>query len=162
MMPFARDRVTVCLIVVSAASLLLTIGLMHPPAESNEVTYAERPISRFLFRSPDASEAVQVSGWDAARIFRQIDAEFTQLTEGPAVFTVPSEMTVGESERIVVRIAPAGDAKDILKDLPPGIAREWRQAHITPMMKATVTGADFDVKPESSEEQTVGGGTYTE
>jgi hypothetical protein len=25
-----------------------------------------------------------------------------------------------------------------------------------------VTGADFDVKPESSEEQTVGGGTYTE
>lgn len=101
-------------------------------------------------------------GWNVADVFDEIDQRFGELAEGSAVFNVPPGMTVGQSERVVARLARFGEDRDILKSLPPGIAMQWRQAHITPSMKARLSGVDFDIKSGSSEEQLVGGGDHTQ
>lgn len=160
-MDFKSDEWVPRLVAVGAAAVAFAIMTMHAPiapVASND--RAER--AQHVLRVPNASTAPESSGWDVARVFRQIDAGFGQLAQGPALFTAPDQMTVGQTERVVARIARTGDDHDFLLGLPPGVVREWMQAHITPTMKASLTGADFDVKPETSEEQTVGGGRYTE
>lgn len=148
------------LVMFGAIAFAIALMTSHPTVPGSEYALANR--RSYLLRVPNASEPAQISDWNVAKVFRQIDSGFEQLAQGPAVFTAPDEMTVGETERVVARIARIGDDRDLLKGLPPGVVREWMQAHITPTMKASLTGADFDVRAETSEEQTVGGGRHTE
>jgi hypothetical protein len=157
-----RDRIATWLLVGAGVSFTLALGLPeHTAYERIEVPDSK---SGFLFRQPDASEPPEVEGWDAAKVFAHIDKEFGRLSEGSAVFNVPNEMRVAEPERVVARIARLGEEQDILRDLPPGVAKQWKQAHITPTMRARLNGAvaDFKIDGEAPEEQFVGGGNFTQ
>jgi hypothetical protein len=155
-----RDRIAAWLLIGAGLSFTLALGL--PQHTTDERIRVRDPKSALLFRQPDASEPPDVEGWDAARVFAHIDKEFGRLSEGTAVFNVPNEMHVAEPERVVARIARLGDEQDILRDLPPGVAKQWAQAHITPTMKARLNGPDFKIEGEAPEEQIVGGGNYTQ
>jgi hypothetical protein len=150
------------LLYVAAASLfVVTIADVHWPRDAPQGPNGIH--SHLLLRQPNASEPAQVtSAWNPSTLFQEIDRHFAQLSPGKAVFTVPPEMRVGDARNVAFRIARVGDEREILKALPPGMVQQWQQAHITPTMKARLNGADFDIKSESSEEQVVGGGSYTQ
>ena len=147
---------------LSAASVSLLVAIIRNSPTPEPPAFGDLR-SRLLIRQPNASESLpETSVWNPVTLFQEIDRRFALLSPGRAVFSVPREMRVGDAKTVAFRVARFGDEKELLKGLPSGVIAQWQQAHITPTMKARISGADFDVKSESSEEQVVGGGGYTQ
>jgi len=91
-----------------------------------------------------------------------IDRRFRELNPGEMLINAPHEMRVGMAERFVLRIASVGQNKGITADLPAGAQNATSEVHVTPTMRAKLSGNGFVIEKTSPEEQIIGGGTFTE
>lgn len=165
-MHWSYERFSWMLAIVGGIVLLGGIAITNHASSDLVLEFGGAPVptdTRFA-ALPNASAAPPTTpAWDAATVFREIDRSFGELSHGTAIFNVPSDMRVGEPRHVIARIGRIGDAREILKNLPPGVTEEWEQTNITPTMKASLVGAasDFNIASNSAEEQVIGGG-YTE
>lgn len=92
----------------------------------------------------------------------EIDRRFRALNPGEILIHAPHEMKVGVTEQFVLRIASAGQKEGIDQNLPGNGQTATSIVHVTPVMRATLTGDGFTIEKTSPEEQIIGGGSYTE
>ncbi|PYQ25507.1 MAG: hypothetical protein DMF56_27220 [Acidobacteria bacterium] len=145
---------TVAVLNTSRTTLVLTVPV-------DEVVNDVGVVKRWQL-VPNATSPPQVIEGNIPTAFAQIDSRFRQFASGTGAFVAPDRMVEGDTARVVARLARAMDADDILKGLPPGVIRQWREARITPVMKARLSGVGFIIQNVSSEEQLIGGGKHTE
>lgn len=90
-----------------------------------------------------------------------IQAEFTRMARGRILYNPPAEMTLGELERIEVRIS-----QNVTEELTAGLEGQGEprieQIPVSSFMKVRLLGDNFAITPLSSEEQVVLGDTYSE
>ncbi|HEX7140728.1 MAG TPA: tetratricopeptide repeat protein [Vicinamibacterales bacterium] len=94
-------------------------------------------------------------------VFEEIKKRFEDLSPGTVVFNAPDQMKVSNTETVVVRIAPKGEASGITSGLSGGTSTA-PQEHITPTMAAKLDGIGFDIAPLTPETQLVAGGGFAE
>ena len=95
-------------------------------------------------------------------LFNEIDRRFKALNPGQLLISAPKEMRVGVPVPFVLRIAAANQSDGISSDLPAGGQTATSTIHVTPKMRATLSGTGFTIQSTSQEEQLIGGGTPTE
>jgi hypothetical protein len=96
------------------------------------------------------------------QLWSEIDRKFRELNPGVLFISAPTEMRVAVPQTFVLRIAPANQSAEISSDLPTGGQTSTSTIHLTPTMRATLAGSGFTIQSNSSEEQIIGGGSYTE
>jgi hypothetical protein len=96
------------------------------------------------------------------QLWSEIDRKFRELNPGKLQITAPQEMRVAMPAQVVLRIAPLNQSEGIGLDLPAGGKTSTSALHLTPWMRATLTGSGFTIQNNSQEEQLIGGGSYTE
>jgi hypothetical protein len=119
------------------------------------------PVPRRSRLAPNATADLSPPDWSASSVFHEITANLRQLPRGRGTLTAPKVMWLGDTARIVARVAHGSYGADILSGLPPGVTQEWSSA-VSPTMKARLSGPGFEVESVGSEEQPLGDDGYTE
>ena len=86
------------------------------------------------------------------------------LRRGELAYHFPEKMKTGETAPVTATIGTDKVSEEVLKDVFPANEKAGVQTAftpITPTMKMTLTSADFDITPQSSDEQMVVGTTPT-
>jgi len=91
-----------------------------------------------------------------------VTQELSKLEQGRLAFNPPSEMTVGKTERVTVRIAKEAGADNIGANMAGSGEATVEPIKVGTFMKARLQGKGFDVLPLNNEEQVVAGDTFTE
>lgn len=99
---------------------------------------------------------------EAVSLAEKVQAEFARLGKGNILYNPPTEMTVGESERVEVRITQGGQEALQAEPLKGSGAPQIEQIPVASFMKVRLTGDGFEIMPLSSEEQVVVQDGYTE
>ncbi len=138
------------LLLLAAFSLLLACGqgAAPKPTGAGVVPPAE----------PTATAPSPAGPSDLAEV---VQAEFARLAAGRILYNPPQEMTVGQRERIEVRITPSMTA-DLAENLQGRGTPQVEQIPVSSFMKVRLTGDGFEITPLSSEEQIVVSDTYTQ
>jgi hypothetical protein len=87
-----------------------------------------------------------------------------RLKTGGLAYSFPEKMKTGQREDVVASIGSDKVPMVVLKEHVPaenGQEVKTEQTPVTPKMKMTLTSADFDITPQSSDEQMVVGSTPT-
>lgn len=101
-------------------------------------------------------------GGGAIDVAALVSAALTQLEQGRLAFNPPSEMTVGQTERVTVRIAKEAGADNIGVGMAGVGEATVEPIKVGTFMKARLQGQGFDIQPLNNEEQIVAGDTFTE
>jgi hypothetical protein len=95
----------------------------------------------------------------------QLEAAVSHLRVGGLAYSFPETMKTGQQDDVIASIGSDKVASAALQAhvaaAEPGQAVNLEQTPITTKMKMTLTSADFDITPQSSEEQMVVGTTPT-
>jgi len=90
-----------------------------------------------------------------------IDAELKELPTGKILFNPPTEMKVGDTELVVVRIT-----QNISEDLTKGLKGKGdpliNETKISTYMKVRLTGMNFDIDPHNGAAKIIESNKYTE
>ncbi|MBV8546907.1 MAG: hypothetical protein JO088_19375 [Acidobacteria bacterium] len=92
----------------------------------------------------------------------EIDQRFQKLNPGELLISGPHEMRVATPEPFILRIASKGQSDGIGSGLPSGGQTSMSELHVTPTMRAELTGTGFTILKTSDERQIIGGGSFTE
>jgi hypothetical protein len=95
----------------------------------------------------------------------QLEQAVNNLKTGRLAYHFPEKMKTGETAPVLATIATLKVSEEQLKEIFPASDRagvQMAQTPVTPKMKMTLTSADFDITPQSSDEQIVVGATPTE
>jgi hypothetical protein len=90
-----------------------------------------------------------------------IDNVLDNFRLGKILFNPPEEMTVNEKERIVVRITEDIE-EDLTTDLKGRGGPVTQEIKVWSHMRATIYGANFDIEPLSTDDQTLGSKGFTQ
>jgi len=94
-------------------------------------------------------------------IFDEIKRRFSALSPGTVAFDVPQRMRVADTATVTLRIAPKGEERDVLQNLPATTTGPIE--HVTPEMDVHLDGGDaFEIKDLMAAKQAVAGGGYAE
>lgn len=94
----------------------------------------------------------------------KLEQAVSHLKVGGLAYSFPEKMKTGQREDVVASIGSDKVPIAVLKKQIPTVEGEevkTEQTPITPKMKMTLTSADFDITPQSSDEQMVVGNTPT-
>lgn len=130
-----------------------------PPTPSPLSTPSPRPsTTQIPLASPTSADTALPPAVDPAAV---VEAEFDRLATGRVLYNPPEEMTVGQRERVEVRITRSMTVT-MDEELQGRGAPQVEQIPVTTFMKAHLVGDSFRVTPLSSEEQIVLGDTFTQ
>jgi hypothetical protein len=92
----------------------------------------------------------------------QIDQAVADLKKGNLAYNTPTKMKTGQSAHVIARIGSDKVSVDTLKNgMPNDQGTQTTATPVSTKMKMSLTSADFDITPLSSEEQIVAGDTPT-
>jgi hypothetical protein len=160
------------LAVISMACMVMTspnVATPNPSVVTSEpagdVTSAvELTVVSTAFLPPEVTPTTlpATSGSDEVDVARLVTEALTRLEQGRLAFNPPREMTVGQSERVTVRIAKDAGAGNISVSMPGTGEATVEPIKVGTFMKARLQGKGFDIQPLNNEEQVVAGDTFTE
>jgi hypothetical protein len=143
---------------------IITSGVTSAPA--NSATEVAEPT---VIAGDDATPTPLVTEMPAAGggaaevdVAMLVNNALTRLEQGRLAYNPPKEMTVGQTERVTVRIAKDAGAVDIGTSMPGSGQATVEPIKVGTFMKARLQGRGFDIQPLSNEEQVVAGDTFTE
>lgn len=125
-----------------------------PPAEATKAS----PGAPAPAPPPAQPKATATSQLSPAELLRR---EFARLTLGRILYNPPEQMSVGQRERVEVRISPSLTTT-LTEDLKGSGAPRVEQLQVSSFMKVRLLGEGFAITPLSSEEQAVVGEGYTQ
>jgi hypothetical protein len=103
-----------------------------------------------------------ISGTPEEQLNIEIDQRFQKLNPGELLISGLHEMRVAAPEPFILRIASKGQSDGMDSDLPSGGQTSTSELHVTPTMRAELTGTGFTILRTSDERQIIGGGSFTE
>jgi hypothetical protein len=130
-----------------------------PPAPRPTEAAPPREVPRVLHEHPDRAPASLPSDDE------QLDQALAALKQGNLAYNTPQKMKTGQTARVVARIGSDQVSVTTLKSgMPsgPGTTTVTAATPVSTRMKMTLSSADFDITPLSSDEQLVAGTTPTQ
>lgn len=121
---------------------------------------ARKSAKRHKAAAPPKAAASPVSQSPEAKLEDAVN----RLKMGGLAYSFPEKMKTGQREDVVASIGSDKVPMAVLKARVPaeeGQEVKTEQTPVTPKMKMTLTSADFDITPQSSDEQMVVGTTPT-
>lgn len=137
-------------------SLSIACGLGPSPGRPPGTGGMPAVVSTVIAPTPAGTSATSAAG-----LAEVVQAEFARLAAGRILYNPPQEMTVGQRERVEVRITQSTTA-NLTQNLQGRGTPQVEQIPVASFMKVRLTGDAFEITPLSSEEQIVVGDTYTQ
>ena len=103
-----------------------------------------------------------VPATDHTSVAELANKELARLRDGVIIFNPPEQMTVGEQERVSLRVAKAEFEKAIAEDMSGSGTPREEKTQISSFMRVELRGPAFEVIPLSSKEQIIPDEGYTE
>jgi hypothetical protein len=140
---------------VTATSPVATEAPALPPAEAPPpLTVAPTAVA------PPTKTPVPAT--DHTSVAELANKELARLRDGVIIFNPPEQMTVGEQERVSLRVAKAEFEKAIAEDMSGSGTPREEKTQISSFMRVELRGPAFEVIPLSSKEQIIPDEGYTE
>jgi molecular chaperone DnaK (HSP70) len=131
-------------------------------------------IDELMTEKPDDERKDTGIEREAYNVLKIVDDELKKFAKGQVLFNSPKEMRVGLTERIVVRISrdlvkgkiEASTSRDLETDITVGLRGraepQIEEIKISTVMKAELSGRDFQIDPLSEKEQLIKPTGYTQ